>query len=101
MGKLYDALKAVGYDCHVLELYLVRLLFCLFAEDTTIFEKRIFQDYIETKTNADGSDLRTILTACFVLNTPPNKCLSNLDESLNAFPYVNGKLFEERYRRPV
>jgi hypothetical protein len=65
MGKLYDALKAVGYDCHVLELYLVRLLFCLFAEDTTIFEKRIFQDYIETKTNADGSDLAHHINSLF------------------------------------
>ena len=96
MGKLHDALKAVGYDGHALELYLVRLLFCLFAEDTTIFEKRIFQDYIETKTNTDGSDLAHHINSLFyVLNTPPNKRLSNLDESLNAFPYVNGKLFEE------
>jgi hypothetical protein len=66
MGKLYDALKAVGYTGHPLELNLVRLLFCLFAEDTTIFEKRQFQAYIETKTNADGSDLATILSACFM-----------------------------------
>lgn len=96
MGKLHDALKAVGYDGHALELYLVRLLFCLFAEDTTIFEKRIFQDYIESKTNSDGSDLAHHINSLFyVLNTPSNKRLSNLDESLNAFPYVNGKLFEE------
>ena len=96
MGKLHDALKAVGYDGHVLELYLVRLLFCLFAEDTTIFEKRLLQDYIETKTSADGSDLAHHLSSLFyVLNTPSNKRLNNLDESLAAFPYVNGKLFEE------
>jgi hypothetical protein len=86
----------VGYDGHVLELYLVRLLFCLFAEDTTIFEKRLLQDYIETKTSADGSDLAHHLSSLFyVLNTPSNKRLNNLDESLAAFPYVNGKLFEE------
>ena len=96
MGKLHDALKAVGYTGHALELYLVRLLFCLFAEDTTIFEKRLLQDYIETKTNADGSDLAHHLSSLFyVLNTPSNKRLNNLDESLAAFPYVNGKLFEE------
>ncbi len=96
MGKLHDALKVVGYDGHALELYLVRLLFCLFAEDTTIFEKRIFQDYIETKTNTDGSDLAHHINSLFyVLNTPSDKRLSNLDESINAFPYVNGKLFEE------
>ncbi|HOY70839.1 MAG TPA: class I SAM-dependent DNA methyltransferase [Methylotenera sp.] len=97
MGKLHDALKAVGYQGHVLEVYLVRLLFCLFAEDTTIFDKRIFQDYIETKTSADGSDLaHHISTLFYVLNTPQNKRLSNLDDSLAAFPYVNGKLFEEQ-----
>ncbi len=96
MGRLHDALKAVGYEGHALELYLVRLLFCLFAEDTTIFEKRLLQDYIETKTSADGSDLAHHLSSLFyVLNTPAQKRLSNLDESLRAFPYVNGKLFAE------
>ena len=96
MGKLHDALKAVGYTGHALELYLVRLLFCLFAEDTTIFEKRLFQDYIETHTKEDGSDLAHHIHSLFyVLNTASNKRLSNLDESLSAFPYVNGKLFEE------
>lgn len=99
MGKLHDALKAVGYDGHALELYLVRLLFCLFAEDTTIFEKRLFQDYIETRTSDDGSDLALHLDALFdALNTPQNKRLTNQDESIAAFPYVNGKLFEERLR---
>jgi len=96
MGKLHDALKAVGYTGHELEVYLVRLLFCLFAEDTTIFEKRLFQDYIESKTSADGSDLAHHLNSLFyVLNQPAEKRLSNLDESLNAFPYVNGNLFAE------
>jgi type II restriction/modification system DNA methylase subunit YeeA len=96
MGKLHDALKTVGYTGHALELYLVRLLFCLFAEDTTIFEKRLLQDYIETNTKEDGSDLAHHLSSLFyVLNTPSNKRLNNLDESLAAFPYVNGKLFEE------
>jgi hypothetical protein len=97
MGKLHDALKAVGYEGHPLELYLVRLLFCLFAEDTSIFEKRLFQDYIETKTKQDGSDLAHHISSLFyVLNTPEDKRLTNLDEDLAAFPYVNGKLFEEQ-----
>ncbi|MCX6287634.1 MAG: class I SAM-dependent DNA methyltransferase [Bacteroidetes bacterium] len=96
MGKLHDRLKAVGYTGHPLELYLVRLLFCLFAEDTSIFERDQFRDYIENKTKADGSDLAQYLSMLFyVLNTPADKRLSNLDEDLNAFPYVNGKLFEE------
>lgn len=96
MGKLHDALKAVGYEGHALEVYLVRLLFCLFAEDTTIFEKRLFQDYIETKTAEDGSDLAHHINSLFyTLNTAPEKRLKNLDEHLAAFPYVNGKLFAE------
>ncbi|MDP1659732.1 MAG: class I SAM-dependent DNA methyltransferase [Methylotenera sp.] len=96
MGRLHDALKAVGYTGHELEVYLVRLLFCLFAEDTTIFEKRLFQDYIETKTSADGSDLALHLNSLFyALNQPAEKRLTNLDESIAAFPYVNGKLFSE------
>ena len=96
MGKLHDSLKAVGYGGHQLEVYLVRLLFCLFAEDTTIFEKRLFQDYIENKTNADGSDLAHHLNSLFyTLNQAPEKRLTNLDESIAAFPYVNGNLFAE------
>jgi N-6 DNA Methylase len=96
MGKLHDRLKEIGYTGHPLEVYLVRLLFCLFAEDTSIFEKDQFRDYIENKTNVDGSDLAPLLSSLFyVLNTPSEKRLTNLDEELAAFHYVNGKLFEE------
>ncbi len=96
MGKLHDQLKAIGYDGHALELYLVRLLFCLFAEDTNIFERRSFQDYIENKTAADGSDLAHHIASLFyLLNTAPARRLTNLDEDLAAFPYINGQLFAE------
>jgi type I restriction-modification system DNA methylase subunit len=96
MGNLHDRLKEIGYDGHPLEVYLVRILFCLFAEDTTIFEIQQFQDYIEQRTHEDGSDLASKIQELFqVLNTPHDKRYRNLDEQLNAFPYVNGKLFEE------
>ena len=96
MGKLHDRLKEIGYEGHPLEVYLVRVLFCLFAEDTTIFEKQQFQDYIEQRTSEDGSDLAAKLQELFqVLNTSLDKRFKNLDEQLLAFPYVNGKLFEE------
>lgn len=96
MGQLHDKLKAVGYEGHPLELYLVRLLFILFADDTTIFDKDIFIDFIEQKTAEDGSDLAARLSELFyILNTPKEKRLKNIDEHLNRFPYVNGKLFEE------
>jgi type I restriction-modification system DNA methylase subunit len=96
MGKLHDRLKEIGYTGHPLEVYLVRLLFCLFAEDTTIFEKQQFQEFIEQRTSIDGSDLAARLQELFqVLNTPKEKRFKNLDEQLANFPYVNGKLFEE------
>jgi hypothetical protein len=97
MGKLHDRLKENGYDGHNLKVYLVRLLFCLFADDTGIFEKDIFLDFIQNRTSSDGSDLAARLTELFqVLNTPENKRPKTLDESLSIFPYINGKLFEEQ-----
>jgi hypothetical protein len=96
MGKLHDRLEEIGYTGHPLEVYLVRVLFCLFAEDTTIFNKQQFQEYIEQRTNIDGSDLAAKLQELFqVLNTPKENRFKNLDEQLADFPYVNGKLFEE------
>lgn len=96
MGKLHDRLEEIGYTGHPLEVYLVRILFCLFAEDTTIFNKQQFQDYIEQRSNVDGSDLAAKLQELFqVLNTPKENRFKNLDEQLADFPYVNGKLFEE------
>jgi hypothetical protein len=96
MGRLHDQLRAIGYEGRPLELYLVRMLFCLFAEDTGIFEKRQFQDYIELRTSVDGADLAHHLSTLFyMLNTPQDKRLKNLDEHLAAFPYINGKLFAD------
>ena len=97
MGKLHDALKAAGYTGHPLEVLLVRLLFCLFAEDTGIFQPAsAFRAWIEERTAADGSDLGAQLTLLFqVLNTPEDRRAKMLDEQIAAFPYVNGKLFEE------
>ena len=99
MGRLHDKLKEIGYEGHALEVYLVRLLFCLFAEDTSIFERRQFQDLIEQSTAEDGRDLAQWLANLFeVLDTPPEQRLKSLDEQLAAFPYVNGNLYAERLR---
>lgn len=96
LGKLHDQLKAVGYEGHPLEVFLVRLLFCLFAEDNAIFERQQFKELVELRSAEDGSDLAALLANLFqVLNTPPAKRLTNLDEQLAAFAYINGKLFEE------
>jgi hypothetical protein len=99
MGKLHDRLKEIGYTGHDLEVYLVRILFCLFADDTNIFNKGIFWEYLDRHTKEDGSDLAMHIAFIFqVLNTPEDKRLKNTDENLLQFPYVNGKLFEERLR---
>ncbi len=96
MGKLHDKLKATGYTAHDLEVYLVRLVFCLFADDTNIFNKGIFEEFIKLKTEKDGSDLAQHLSYLFsILNQPTDKRTNNLDENLAEFPYVNGKLFSE------
>ena len=97
MARLHDRLRQIGYTGHALEVYLVRLLFCLFAEDTGIFERTEFTEFIARNTREDGSDLAPQLAQLFeVLNTLGSARLKNLDETLNHFPYVNGKLFEER-----
>ncbi|HAL40380.1 MAG TPA: SAM-dependent methyltransferase [Polaromonas sp.] len=97
MGRLHDALKASGYTGHPLEVLLVRLLFCLFADDTGIFQPaQSFRTFIEERTSTDGSDLGSRLGQLFqVLNTPEDKRSKALDEQVAAFQYVNGKLFEE------
>ncbi|MEI6044034.1 MAG: DNA methyltransferase [Chloroflexota bacterium] len=102
MGKLHDMLKDSGYTDHDLEQYLVRLLFCLFADDTNIFEKDSLRFYIEEHTKEDGSDLGSRLSDLFqTLNTPREKRYKTLDESLAQFPYVNGNLFAERLPNPA
>ena len=96
MGKLHDKLKSIGYKGHDLEVYLVRLVFCLFADDTNIFNKDIFEEYLKLHTREDGSDLAAQNASLFyILNEPPEERLKNLDESLAEFPFVNGKLFDE------
>ena len=71
MDDLHDTLEAGGYSGHELERFLVRVLFCLFAESTGIFEPEAFRSYIEDRTKPDGSDLGLHLARLFdVLNTP-------------------------------
>ncbi|MBK1641980.1 hypothetical protein CKO12_08870 [Chromatium okenii] len=96
MGLLHDKLKSSGYVGHALEVYLVRLVFCLFAEHTGIFEMNQFQNLIEQRTAEDGQDLAQWLANCFeVLNTPHENRLTHLDPQLAAFRYINGQLFAE------
>ena len=98
MAKLHDILKEHGYEGHELEVYLVRLLFCLFADDTGIFETNLFFDYV-SKSKEDGSDLSFRLAKLFeVLDMPPEQRNKQtmLSDELKRFAYVNGSLFSER-----
>ena len=102
VGKLHDALDAAGYQGHDLERFLVWVVFCLFADDTGIFEPRdIFLDFLETRTGEDGADLGPWLSQLFqVLDTPETERQKTLDEDLSRFPYINGDLFDGPLRTP-
>ena len=102
MGELHDRLKAIGYTGHVLEVYLVRLLFCLFADDTGIFERDHFLNYLRNCTAEDGRDLAPLLAELFqVLNTPESQRFCTRNSLLLALPYVNGGLFAEYLPMPA
>lgn len=97
MTDLHDAFEDAGYPTHELERLLVRILFCLFADDTGIFEINQFENYIRNVTREDGSDLGMHLDALFyILDTPYEQRQKGLDEDRAAFPYVNGELFAGR-----
>ncbi|MDP8208562.1 MAG: hypothetical protein P9L92_18005 [Candidatus Electryonea clarkiae] len=96
MAGLHDAIAEGNYDAKSLERLLVRFLFCLFAEDTGIFEPSQFDLYIRNHTREDGSDLGSQLNALFeVLDTPVEMRSRYLDEDLTDFPFINGVLFAE------
>lgn len=98
VGKLHDALEEGGFEGEDLEVFLVRIVFCLFADDTGVFEERdIFLRWLKERTTEDGSDLGPKLSQLFqTLDKPRDKRAAHLDESLNDFPYINGRLFEGR-----
>ena len=100
VGRLHDALADAGHRGHDLERFLVRVVFCMFADDTGVFEPRdIFLDFIETRTGEDGADLGPWLAQLFeVLDTSESERAATLDEDLARFPYVNGDLFRGHLR---
>lgn len=100
MAKLFDIIKKDNPDnspefIHSLNVFLSRLLFCYFAEDTHIFEDHQFTNSIDSHTQPDGSDLHSYLESLFlVLNTPKNE-RKDIPKYLDDFPYVNGGLFQD------
>ena len=108
MGKLYDVIRALNHyekdQLHDLNVFLTRLLFCFFAEDTGIFPKEgQLTQAIESITKADGSDLADFFERLFwILDMAPDQPGRALETStLKDFPYVNGGLFHEKIRIPT
>jgi hypothetical protein len=107
MGRLFDHIRKLNEfntadDLHALNIFLTRLLFCFYAEDTGIFKADQFYDVIDRTTNIDGSDVDSTLFELFeVLDLPESSPERNSKPThLSAFPYVNGSLFEYQFAIP-
>ena len=96
MAKLYEHLESTGYDEHQASIFLIRTLFCLYADDSGLWDRDLFSRYIEERTSEDGSDLGAQLTTLYqALNKPEDKRYGRDDDLIMAFPYVNGSVFGE------
>jgi len=105
MAKLFDEIKKDNPDnspefIHGLNVFLSRLLFCFFAEDTKIYKPGQFTKAISSHTQLDGSDLNHYLDKLFDVLNSPEKQRQGLPAYLSEFPYVNGGLFEKRIQVP-
>lgn len=103
MADLYESLEASGYDDHEASVFLVRTLFCLYADDAVVWgERDLFYEFLENRTSSDGSDLGPQLSMLFqALRKPTESRQKNIDELLARFPYVNGGIFAEQVSIPV
>jgi hypothetical protein len=102
LGKLHDLLEEDGYTGRALDVWMVRTLFCLFADSACIFEPGLFRELIERRTAEDGNDLGAWMGRLHkVLDQPTHRRPKSLDESLTGFPYVNGQLFGEPIEEPA
>lgn len=106
MARLFDEIKKDNPSkdpefIHGLNVFLSRLLFCFFAEDTDIFDENQFTKAIISHTQTDGSDLNDFLDRLFdVLNTAEDK-RKGLPAYLEDFKYVNGGLFQQKLETPI
>lgn len=108
MAKIYDDIcryndfrdKEVA---HSINIFMSRLLFCFFAEDTGLFQENQFTKAIEDNTSIDGSDLADFIDRLFVIMSTNDKALreQQTNKVISDFPYVNGGLFLQRYPIPT
>lgn len=108
MAKLFDDIRRYNdirdpQTVHALNVFMSRLLFCFFAEDTGLFpEENLFTNTLKTHTKEDGSDLGEFIDRAFLaMSTNDSAVLSTLPKLYEVFPYVNGGLFRDRYPIPV
>ena len=108
MAKLFDDIRRYNdirdpQTVHALNVFMSRLLFCFFAEDTGLFpEDNLFTNTLKTHTKEDGSDLGEFIDRAFLaMSTNDPAVLSTLPKLYEVFPYVNGGLFHDRYPIPV
>lgn len=106
MAKIYDEIFRnnefeTKEDLHSLNVFLSRLLFCFFAEDTGIFDEGIFTNSISSYTQEDGSDLNLFFGSLFEILNRSIIDRTTTPDYLNIFPYVNGGLFSKRYPLPI
>ena len=97
-ARLYELLNEINKeeDKHHLNLFLTRVIFCLFAEDTGIFEKKSFTNGLKQFTKEDGSNINEYLNELFKSLDNENK--EDVPTIYKHFPYVNGKLFRESHQ---
>lgn len=107
MAKIFDDIRRYNDisdpdTVHSLNIFMSRLLFCFFAEDTGLFPgQNLFTGTLSRYTKADGSDLSEFIDrAFFAMSTNDTAALDTLPELYKVFPYVNGGLFKERYPIP-
>ena len=96
MGRLYSELEKTGYSEHESSVFLVRLLFTLYGDDSGMWERDLFYEFLEKRTREDGTDLGAQLVMLFqIMNQPEALRPANMDSLLSRFPYVNGGIFGE------
>lgn len=108
MAKLFDDIRRYNdirnpETVHALNVFMSRLLFCFFAEDTGLFPiDNLFTNTLKTHTKEDGSDLAEFIDHAFLaMSTTDAAVLDTLPKLYEVFPYVNGGLFKDRYPIPV
>ena len=94
MAGLYEMLSEAGYPEHDAGIFLVRILFALYADDAGVWERGLFEEYVRERTSEDGSDLGGQIANFFqVVNKPEDRRQRTQDELVQRFPYVNGGIF--------